>query len=83
MALQVELHVELRPSSQQPNKVRRLTGGEDWTRMSVSVNGRVVGGADAATRHFSTAPEASLSPRSIGFLTRAACRFGNIELLRK
>ncbi len=81
--VQLEVHVELLPAAKQSPKLRKMTGGADWTRIAVMLNGNAIGGLSAATSRFSAPSGFALSAGAIGFSTNAAASYRGIRLMRK
>ena len=83
LATQVEIHVELLPVDTQSSKQRKITGGKDWARIGIMINGKSIGDVSAASERFSVPRNYALPQGAIGFSASSAATYGSIEFMRK
>ncbi len=80
--VRVEIHVELLPATSQSSKQKKLTGGNDWTTISIWIEGRPIKRASAATERFSMDTNYQLSRDVLGLSAQAVVSYSSIELMR-
>ena len=80
--VRVEIHVQLLPAASQSSKQKKLTGGDDWTTISILLDGRVVRRVSAASSRFAMDPTFQLSQDVLGLSAHALVAYSNIELMR-
>ncbi len=78
----VEIHVELLPVASQSSKQKKLTGSNDWTTITMMIDGRLVKRVSAATSRFAMDDNFRLSHDVLGLSANAVVAYGSIELVR-